>query len=121
MATQSVSISAAVGTRNGVTALPNQKSDLDTITDLFDRITSQNGGTADVSGQWPTNDRNALIAQVTVQIKVFQATNHMGTVDSAIDPGGGTLRLMNQLAVDPPLAAIVANPPGNFSQDLISR
>jgi hypothetical protein len=90
MATQSVSIGGPVGTRNGVPALPNQSADLATITDLFDRITSQNGGTSDISGSWPT-DRSTLIDQVTGQIAVFQSTNHIGTVDSAIDPHGATL------------------------------
>jgi hypothetical protein len=120
MATQSVGISAAVGTRNGVQQLPNQPGDLAIITDLFDRITSQNGGTSDVPGSWPV-DRISVISQVTAQIQVFQSTNNMAVVDSAIDPGGATLRLMNQFAADPPLAAVVADPPGNFDQDLVSR
>ena len=120
MATQSVSIGAAVGTRNGVVPLPNQTADLATVTDLFDRINSGNGGTSDIPGPWAT-DRNLLISEVTGQIAVFQSTNQMPVVDSAIDAGGATLRLMNQLAVDPPLGAVVADPPGNYDQDLVSR
>src|SRR5215475_13735406 len=120
MATQSVSINAPVGTRNGITSLPNRAPDLATVTDLFDRITSQNGGTSDVPGSWPTN-RADLIAQVTAQIAIFQSANRMRTVDSAIDPGGATLRLMNQLAADPPLSAVAVDPPGNYDQELVPR
>jgi len=114
----SVTIRAAVGTRNGVVPLPNLNDDLATVTDLFDRISSQNGGTADVAGQWPA-DRTTLIAQVTGQIWTFQTTNQMQVADSAIDPGGATLRLMNQLAVDPP--PVVGGPLGNYDQDYIQR
>jgi len=72
MATQSVSISAPVGTRNGITPLPNQGAEVATITDLFDRIASQDGGTSDVPGVWPTG-RVSLIGQVTAQIQTFQS------------------------------------------------
>jgi hypothetical protein len=120
MATQTVSISASVGTRNGVTPLPNRGADVATITDLFDRISSQNGGTSDVPGVWPT-DSATLIAQVTSQIQTFQTTQTMATIDCAVDPHGATLRLMNQLAVEPRIAARVADPPGSYDQDYVSR
>lgn len=120
MATQFVSIGAAVGTRNGVTPLPNRDVDLATITDLFDRISSDNGGTTGVPGAWAT-DRATLIAEVTVQIEIFQKANNARVVDSAIDPGGTTLRTMNRLAADPPAHATIMPPPGAFDQDFVAR
>jgi hypothetical protein len=89
-------ISAAVGTRNGGAVMPNTPKDLDTVTALFDTIPSAQGGTAG-GGAWP-GDRNSLIAKVTVQIIRFQTINKRPVVDGVIDPGGGTLRTMNQLS-----------------------
>ena len=120
MAKESVSISLPVGTRNGKTPLPNASGDLATVTDLFDRIPSANGGTSDVAGQWPT-ERNALIAEVTRQIGAFQSANRSLTADSAIDPIGATLRLMNQLAADPPLGAFVDPRPAAKSMEDVSE
>jgi len=119
MPTQSATISAAVGTRNGAQPLLNRSNDLATITALFDCITSQNGGTSDAPGVWPT-DRSALIAAVTTQIATFQSSNNL-QVDWAIDPSGGALRLMCRLAVAPPPAAYVVAPPGNYEQDNVAR
>jgi len=116
MATIGVGIGAAVGLRYGVQPLPNRPGDLATITDLFDRIATAQGGRADTPGNWPA-DRAALIAELATQIYTFQTTNNMATVDGAIDPGGGTLRLMNQLASDPPLGATVASAPGPYDQN----
>jgi len=119
MAKQSVSISAAVGTRNGVTPLPNLQRDLETIMDLFDRIGSSDGGTSDIPVPWAT-DRNLLIAEITGQIAVFQAMHSPATVDMAIDPGGGTLRTMNRLASDPLASATVASSVGSYAQDFVT-
>ena len=93
-------ISAPVGIRNGLTMLPNTPADLAIITDLFDRIPTLQGGTAQTAGNWNT-DRNLLIAEVTAQIFTFQTINRRPKIDSAIDPNGGSIKLMNQLAHDP--------------------
>jgi hypothetical protein len=39
-----------------------------------------------------------LIAQVTAAIVAFQTINRRPTIDGVVDPNGGTLRLMDQLA-----------------------
>ena len=101
MATTFVSIGAAVGIRNGTVVLPNQTEDLETITDLFDRIAFSDGGTREIGGLWAT-DRNALIAEITAEIIRFQTMHGFQKPDGAIDRGGRTLRLMNQLASEPP-------------------
>jgi hypothetical protein len=119
MATQSVSISAAVGTRNGIRPLPNLPADLTKVTNLFDRIKNEKGGTAGSAILWPS-DRKALITQITAQIRSFQTINALQTVDSAIDPNGTTLRLMNQLSDDAPLVASVESPSGDFDLDAVS-
>ena len=86
MATIGVGIGAAVGLRYGVQPLPNRPGDLATITDLFDRIATAQGGRADTPGNWPA-DRAALIAELATQIYTFQTTNNMATVA----PSGGSL------------------------------
>ena len=101
MATQRVSIGAAVGLRNGVQPMPNRNIDLATISDLLDRIPTASGGTADSPGAWPI-DRDSLISEIAGQINTFQTTNDMASADPVVDPGGGTLRLMNQLAAELP-------------------
>ncbi len=105
MSVITVSIKAPVGLRNGKTMLTNNQKDLDTVTDLFDRIDKTDGGTADVAGDWFA-DRPSLIQQVADQIAAFQYANNL-TVDSTLDPHGRGLRLMNQLADDLPLIASV--------------
>jgi hypothetical protein len=107
MAVTTVRITAAVGTRNGRTVMPNHPGDLATVTDLFDRIPFANGGTREIGGLWATN-RTLLIAEVTAEIVRFQTVNHRPVIDGVIDPGGGTLRVMNQLAVEPSPAALAA-------------
>jgi hypothetical protein len=93
-------IGAAVGIRYGVTMMPNLKKDLDTITELFDRIPVARGGSMELGGVWAT-ERDALIAEVTAQIVAFQTANARPVIDGVVDPNGGSLRLMNQLAVGP--------------------
>ena len=119
MAQIAVGISAAVGTRHGITPLPNLPGDLDIIKDLFDRIPMASGGTFEIANVPWQSDRTLLIAEITGQIAVFQGTNPPATVDMAIDPRGGTLRRMNELANDPPVVAHVAPPPGNYQQDFV--
>ncbi|GLS21818.1 hypothetical protein GCM10007874_48350 [Labrys miyagiensis] len=119
MATQRVSIGAAVGLRNGVQPMPNRNIDLATISDLLDRIPTASGGTADSPGAWPI-DRDSLISEIAGQINTFQTTNDMASADSVVDPGGGTLRLMNQLAADPPLGARVYDPGGGLLVDNVA-
>lgn len=115
MARVSASISAAVGIRYGSAVMQNRPADLKTITDLFDRIRSADGGTRDVPGMWAT-ERRALIAELTAQILAFQTAHQRPVKDGVVDPDGGTLRQMNQLAADPPpgvvTAKVVAAPDG---------
>jgi len=107
MALVSRSISSPVGVRNGQAMMPNQPKDLNTVTDLFDRIPTAKGGSAEIGGVWAT-DRNTLITEITAQIITFQTTNARPVTDGVIDPGGGTLKLMNRLAADPPPGSITA-------------
>jgi hypothetical protein len=102
-------ISQAVGIRNGVTMMPNIKADLQTVTGLLDRIPSSQGGTADMPGAWST-DRTTLVAEVADAITAFQTQNQLPVVDGVVDPGGPTLRLMNQLAGPAPITGAVVLP-----------
>jgi hypothetical protein len=95
-----------VGIRNGVTMMPNNQGDLRTVTGLLDRIPLTDGGTAATPRLW-SSDRSILIAQVTATIATFQTVNRRPVVDGVVDPGGGTLRLMNQLAAPGPVTATV--------------
>lgn len=107
-------ISAPVGIRNGQSMMTNSTSDLSAITDLFDRIPTSKGGSAEIGGVWAT-ERTALIDEVTAQIVTFQTTNRLPTTDGVIDPGGHTLQLMNQVASEPlpgTLSATVVDAPG---------
>lgn len=125
MATTIVRISAPVGIRNGRVPMTNAPGDLDKITELFDRIPIANGGSMEIGGVWASSDSqlDALIAEVTAQIVTFQTVNRLPTIDGVLDPYGGTLRLMNQVAREPggggglmPLTgARVMPPPGNRS------
>lgn len=101
-------IARAVGIRNGTTPMPNEQAGLQTVTGLLDRIPLANGGTAATPGLWSSN-RTALIAQVTAAIVVFQTVNHIRVIDGVVDPGGGTLRLMNQLAGPAPVTATLVS------------
>jgi hypothetical protein len=49
-----------------------------------------------------------LIAEVTAEIVRFQTVNHRPVVDGVIDPAGGTLKVMNQLAADPSPGTLAA-------------
>lgn len=111
MAKAIVRISAPVGIRNGKTVMPNQSSDLATVTDLFDRIPFSKGGTQEVGGLWAT-DHALLITEVTAEIVRFQTLNSQPVVDGVIDPNGGTLKLMNQLAGEPPAVQLLTQIPG---------
>jgi hypothetical protein len=90
--------------------MPNLPGDLSTVTELFDSILIANGGSAEIGGVW-AGERNALIAEVTAQIVTFQTVNNRPVIDGVIDPGGGTLAAMNQLASMPgpgPVTGITA-------------
>lgn len=118
-----VSISQAVGVRNGTKMMPNLKADLDRITALFDAIPSARGGTRDTWGAWMT-DRDFLIAEVTAQITAFQTVNNRPVVDGVVDPGGGTLKLMNQLAgsgVVLPITATVVPAPAGYAEEMVGN
>jgi hypothetical protein len=115
MATTLSAIDKPVGVRNGVAVQPNTLKDLDTITELLDRIPAANGGAAGLPGPWHTN-RDLLIAEVTAFIIAFQTSNRRPTIDGVVDPKGGTLALMNKLAAEPPLRAVVAPPPGGRAE-----
>lgn len=86
--------------------MPNNANDLQTITSLFDRIPAGNGGTAATPGLW-SSDRTLLIGQVTAAIMAFQTLNRRSVIDGVVDPGGGTLRLMDRLAWPGPVSASV--------------
>lgn len=102
-------ISSPVGIRNGQTTMPNTQADLAIVTDLFDRIPVSNGGSAEIAGVWSDN-REALIAEVTDQIIKFQQANGMAKGDGVIDPGGRTLKLMNQFAADRLVTPMAGDP-----------
>jgi len=99
-------IAQAVGIRNGVTIMPNEPTDLQTVTGLLDRIPLSNGGTAATPGLW-SDDRTVLIGEVAAAIVTFQTVNNRPTIDGVVDPGGGTISLMNQLATALPVTATV--------------
>lgn len=90
-------LTAAVGTRFGVTAMPNRSPDLAVLTELFDAIPIEKGGCAEIGGLW-ASERRALIAELTAQIVVFQTLHGRPVIDGVVDPKGGTLRLLNELA-----------------------
>ena len=107
MASKAVGIGAPVGIRTGQAPMPNNPKDLATITELLDRIPVSRGGSAEIGGVWAT-DRNFLIAEVTAQIITFQTVNQRKVIDGVLDPTGGTLKLMNQLASEPAPTTITA-------------
>jgi hypothetical protein len=109
MALTFTNIKSPVGIRNRQTTMVNAPADLAIVTDLFDRIPMANGGSAELFGVW-SNNRDDLIDEVTDQIVTFQNANHMGTIDGVIDPGGGTLKLMNKLAADRLLTPMPGDP-----------
>jgi hypothetical protein len=93
-----VTISQAVGIRNGVRPCPNVQIDLNKIRDLFDTIPTDAGGTRDSIGEW-SKVRADLIKEIAAQITIFQGTPPGGlTVDGAIDPLGNTLKRMNAIS-----------------------
>lgn len=101
MAKLAVSVSLPVGMRNGRPLVSgNTDNDLVTVCELFDRIPFAKGGSAETGGVWP-NERTARVAEVTAQIVRFQTVNRRPVIDGVIDPAGGTLKLMNQLAANP--------------------
>ena len=110
MALTFTNISSPVGTRNGKTVMANTAKDLAIVADLFDRIPMENGGSAELFGVWSKN-RDELIAEVTAQIITFQTANGLASIDGVIDPGGGTLKLMNKLAADQLITRMPGEPP----------
>jgi hypothetical protein len=100
--------------------MPNEQVDLDKVTDLFDRISTAQGGTKEIGGLWAT-ERSALILEVTAQIVTFQTMNRRPVVDGVIDPTGGTLKLMNTLATAPTpgggISATVVPAPAGYQSE----
>lgn len=111
MAKLAVKLAAAVGRRWGYGPVANQAQDVATVVDLFDRIVSAFGGTSDVPGLWPT-DQKTLVDGLAQLIGAFQSLHGLPVVDSVIDPYGKTLQVLNQLAVDPPIGTFLASFPG---------
>ena len=109
MALLSVTITAAVGTRDGQGAVANKPEDLETIADLFDRIPVLKGGTAGLPQPWPL-DRTGLIAQVASRITLFQRNNDL-PIDGVVEPHSATLKLLNQLAGDQLIVPLSGDPP----------
>jgi hypothetical protein len=94
---RNVTISQAVGIRNGVRPCPNVQVDLNKIRDLFDTIPTDVGGTRESIGQWSTV-RAILITEIAAQITIFQEKQLGLTADGAIDPLGNALKRMNAIA-----------------------
>jgi hypothetical protein len=112
-------ITQAVGIRNGTTIAPNNQTDLQTVTGLLDRISLTNGGTAATPGLW-SNDRTELITQVAVAITAFQTANQL-TIDGVVDPGGRTIRMMNQVALPEPVSATVIRQEENSQRWVVAE
>jgi hypothetical protein len=91
-----VTISDAVGIRNGVRPCTNAQGDLEKIRDLFDAIPTEAGGTRDTDIEW-SPDRTTLIGQIANQIGIFQGIQPGLAQDGAIDKNGNTLRRMNAI------------------------
>lgn len=104
-----VTIQKPVGIRNGWAEQPNQPADVAKICELFDRIPMHLGGTREIPNGWK-KDRIPLIEQVTQQITWFQKKHNRPVVDGVVDPGQGTLRVMNEVALDTPLAPPAPGP-----------
>jgi hypothetical protein len=128
MASTVRSISRPVGIRYGSVPMPNVDADLATVRDLFDSIPVAQGGSAEIAGVWAT-ERGALIAEITAQIFTFQKVNRRPVADGVVDPSGGTLKLMNSLALDHPpgpapvvgISATVAETPAGYSSEFASQ
>jgi hypothetical protein len=101
-----------VGIRNGTTTMTNEQGDVQMVTGLLDRIPQAKGGKAAAPGQWSA-DRTTLIRQVATAIVSFQTANHLHKTDGVVDPGGTTIKLMNQLAGPAPVSATVARGDNN--------
>jgi hypothetical protein len=113
-------ISRSVGIRNGMTIMPNNPADVQTIAGLLDQIPLENGGTASTPGLW-SSDQTLLIGQVTAAIIAFQTVNNRHTIDGVIDPGGGTLLLMNQLVPPEPITAMVVQEDVNSQSWIVAE
>lgn len=109
MALTFTDITQPVGIRNGQTKMPNKQGDLEIVTDLFDRISVDDGGSSEIFGVWSKN-RDDLIQEVTDQIITFQTKNGMKVIDGVLDRSGGTLKLMNKLATDRLLTRMPGTP-----------
>ena len=109
MALTFTDIHSPVGIRNGQTPMTNAPADLAIVTDLFDRIPMNSGGSAENFGIWSKN-RDDLIQEVADQIVAFQRTNGMTVIDGVLDPGGRTLKLMNKLAADKLVTPLQGDP-----------
>ncbi|MDX2267696.1 MAG: hypothetical protein NW208_06290 [Bryobacter sp.] len=109
MAKVPVSIQSPVGIRYGWAVQTNLPDDTRKIAALFDRIPFHQGGTREVANQWPA-DQDTLIEKLAEQITWFQKKNNRPLVDGVVDPGQGTLKLMNELALDGPAGSSTPQP-----------
>lgn len=89
--------------------MANKDADLAIVTDLFDRISMDHGGSAELFGVWSKN-RDDLIQEVADQTVRFQTVNGLSVIDGVIDPGGRTIHLMNKFATDRLLTPMPGDP-----------
>src|ERR1043166_5172945 len=75
-----VTITRAVGNRNGKDMMPNMPGDVANIIALLDRIPIANGGTAGTPARIWSPDRATLITEVTAAIVNFQTRNSRPTI-----------------------------------------
>jgi len=104
--------------RDDDTIMPNKPADLAVVTELLDRISVIDGGSAEISGAWAL-DRGTLITEVAAQIVTFQRANAR-PIDGVIQPADTTWVAMQRLASDNPAfrapikATVVPAPNGSL-------
>jgi hypothetical protein len=92
-------ISASVGVRNGIQCY-NVVADQQTIQRLLDQIPAASGGSVD-SSDWTPAQPKVCARDLQQAILSFQNVNRSQlpyAPDGHVDPGGGTIQLMNRLA-----------------------
>lgn len=99
-------LTQAVGMKGGAVAMPNQAPDVRAVTGLLDRIPGSKGGTADAPAKW-SSDPAVLARQLGGAIAEFQRVNRRPRADGVLEPGDGTLQLMDTLAASRKVTATI--------------